>query len=246
MQTALAQPSMRKCSRTASDSGGRRRIGFACAASNARDCRGADLLGHSRQRLRAHLGSPSRSTAYQRMSDERRASAHHEPVEEATLWRLPLGGLLVARVACGVSLELELSENEPGSKTWVKIEIHGPLVCGPELAPSAMDPGAADRAPLGPALNLFHSTVIEALAYKNGRLAMRFVGGRELFPVNGWVLRADPDSRYESWEVRGPGGRLMVCGPGGELSIWGSEPLGTVRELTRKGFFDSPPFKRDV
>jgi hypothetical protein len=222
------------------------RVGSACDASNDRDDWGTDCPIHWRHGLCCSAVSPSWSGAYQRMTREEGPGAPRlEPVEEATLWRLALEGLQVARLACGVSLQLELSENQPGSRTWVKVEIHGPLVCGPELAPSAMDPGAADRAPLGRALNLFLSTVSEALAYKNGRLEMRFVGGRERFPVDGWVLRADPDSKYESWEVRGPGGRLIVCSPGGELFIWGSEPLGTVGELTRKGFFDSAPFKRD-
>jgi hypothetical protein len=181
------------------------------------------------------------------MSDERPTSARLAPVEEATLWRLPLGGLQVWRVAFGSSVELELDENRPGTGKAVKVAIHGPFLCGPGTAPSAMDPGAADRSLLGPAVNLLHSTISEAIAYKNGRLEVRFRGGGDTFPVDGWVLQADPDSKYESWEVRGPGGQLIVCGPGGEgLSIWGGEPMGTVGELTRKGFFDTPPFKRSL
>ena len=36
------------------------------------------------------------------------------------------------------------------------------------------------------------------------------------------VTRADPD--YESWQVYGPDGETIVCGPGGRLTTWGPLP----------------------
>lgn len=33
------------------------------------------------------------------------------------------------------------------------------------------------------------------------------------------VARADPN--YESWQVYGPEGEIIVCGPGGHLTTWG-------------------------
>lgn len=181
------------------------------------------------------------------LGDDSSATPDRTPVEEAALWRLPFRGMQVWRVALDVGLELELDEKHPGSDTMVRIRVGGPLLCGPEPAPSAMDPGTADRTELGPALNLFYATVDEAIAHKSGRLEMRFVGGRKVFPVDGWVLCADPDpdSKYEAWEVRGPGGYLMVCNPGGELSVWSGESIGTVGELRRRGFFDGGVFRTD-
>ena len=32
-------------------------------------------------------------------------------------------------------------------------------------------------------------------------------------------VRADPD--YEAWELGGPRGVIILCGPGGELTTWG-------------------------
>jgi hypothetical protein len=32
-------------------------------------------------------------------------------------------------------------------------------------------------------------------------------------------VQADP--RYESWQIHGPRGEIVVCMPGGELAIWG-------------------------
>ena len=33
-------------------------------------------------------------------------------------------------------------------------------------------------------------------------------------------LTAEPDSDFEAWTLAGPGGLKVVCGPGGELSVW--------------------------
>jgi hypothetical protein len=153
-------------------------------------------------------------------SDERAESPERELVEEAMLWRLPLKGLRVWRVSAGVRLDLDLDESPAGEQSAVKISVNGYFACGPEHAAAPMDADAVDRASLGPALNLFYATVSEAVAYKSGQLELRFLGDRRSFSLDGWVLRADPDDKYESWEVRGPGSRVMVCGPGGTLAIW--------------------------
>ncbi len=176
--------------------------------------------------------------------DDVPAAEEPQPIEEATCWRLPFVGWRVWRVGVSVSLELALKLDQPQSNFASKISVHGSLLCGPEAAPFAMDPEAADRTELGPALNLVYATVSEALAHKSGRLDIRFVGGRPKSPVDGWVLRSDPDERYEAWEVRGPGSQLIVCRPGGALAIWPGESPGTVGELARKGFFEQERFKR--
>ena len=36
------------------------------------------------------------------------------------------------------------------------------------------------------------------------------------------VTRSDPN--YESWQVYGPEGEILVCGPGGRLTTWGPRP----------------------
>lgn len=169
--------------------------------------------------------------------------AEPQPIEEETLWRLPFKGWRVWRVGVSVRLEVDLKVDQQGSNLASTISVNGALFCGPEGAPLAMDPESADRAELGPALNLFFATVSDALAYKSGRLEVRFVGGRPGYPVDGWVLRADPDERYEAWEVRGPGRQLIVCGHGGELAMWSGDSLGTVGELARRGFFEQEPFR---
>lgn len=36
----------------------------------------------------------------------------------------------------------------------------------------------------------------------------------------GESLHVEPDPSFEAWTVSGPKGMLIVCSPGGELSIW--------------------------
>ncbi len=38
--------------------------------------------------------------------------------------------------------------------------------------------------------------------------------------TGGGRLLAGPDSSFEAWTVSGPDGFKVVCGPGGQLSVW--------------------------
>ncbi|WP_433299216.1 DUF6188 family protein [Actinoplanes sp. CA-030573] len=51
-----------------------------------------------------------------------------------------------------------------------------------------------------------------ARADDSGGLRIQFAGGTRLV--------ATPDSAFEAWTVAGPDGLKVVCGPGGELSVW--------------------------
>jgi Family of unknown function (DUF6188) len=159
------------------------------------------------------------------LGDDAPVAPDRTPIEEDTQWRLPFEGMRVWSVALDVGLELQLDEKRSGTQTMIRIRLSGPLLCGPESSPSLMDPGVADRAQLGPALNLFYATVGQAIASKSGRLELRFIGGRPVFPVDGWVLRADPDTKYEAWQIDGP------RRPSRPLSPWITR-LQTPRSLT--------------
>jgi hypothetical protein len=45
-----------------------------------------------------------------------------------------------------------------------------------------------------------------------GRLALTF--------ANGFAVSVDPDDHYESWQINSEDGLLIVCTPGGDLTIW--------------------------
>jgi hypothetical protein len=42
--------------------------------------------------------------------------------------------------------------------------------------------------------------------------------------AGGGRLLVGPDDSFEAWTVSGPDGFKVVCGPGGELSSWFSQP----------------------
>lgn len=56
-------------------------------------------------------------------------------------------------------------------------------------------------------LDLRHARITAATATQDGRLRISFSDGSR--------LEADPDPRYENWEVSGPGGLNLVAPPGG-------------------------------
>lgn len=68
---------------------------------------------------------------------------------------------------------------------------------------------------LGPALSIINKVVHEIVAFKTGRLEVRF--------RDGVLITTEPDPMYESWQIRRtdqPDKLTIVCGPGGNLSVW--------------------------
>ena len=47
--------------------------------------------------------------------------------------------------------------------------------------------------------------------------------------ADGTRLVATPDCAFEAWTFAGPDGLKVVCGPGGELSVWSSHLLASRR-----------------
>jgi hypothetical protein len=80
-----------------------------------------------------------------------------------------------------------------------------------------VEPGG-DFDQLSPVLPLSRSKVIaEGRAFDDGRLQVVLQDGCRLHVV------PEPESAYESWNVTGPDGLLIVSIPGGELAVWGTD-----------------------
>ncbi len=45
-------------------------------------------------------------------------------------------------------------------------------------------------------------------------------GGLEISFTDGHRLTVGPNADYEAWSLAGPGGRKVICLPGGELATW--------------------------
>lgn len=98
-----------------------------------------------------------------------------------------------------------------------RITIEKPFVLEhPGGAAQVVEPGG-DFEQLSPVLPLSRSKVIaEARAFDDGRL--------EVLTQDGYRLRVLPnESPYESWNITGPDGLLIVSIPGGKLTIFGTD-----------------------
>jgi hypothetical protein len=92
-----------------------------------------------------------------------------------------------------------------------ELRIERPFVIALAGLEVRLDP-QGDPTALAPALSLLHADVVDATAFEDGRLVVRFAGGNE--------LRVPASSDYEAWTFAGPYGLRLVSIPGGALGIW--------------------------
>ena len=64
----------------------------------------------------------------------------------------------------------------------------------------------------GRALGVLRARVDAASIEGDGHLELRISGVG--------TLTAEPGEDFEAWEIHGPGTRLVVCTPGGEITVW--------------------------
>lgn len=65
---------------------------------------------------------------------------------------------------------------------------------------------------LGPVLALYPDSLVQLVIGDDGDLRLDWESGA--------MLTVLPDPSFEAWQVSGPGNRLIVCTPGGELAVW--------------------------
>ena len=128
---------------------------------------------------------------------------------------LPLAGARVDQ--CALDYAFTLGLDQAGLLWTVRIEGAFDL---PARAGSTQRFESGDGAPpssWGPAVDaLLHDTVAAAGVKGDGILELLFVGG--------WRVEVPPSQQWESWQIDGPTGDVIVGGPGGELSRWPAEP----------------------
>jgi hypothetical protein len=136
-----------------------------------------------------------------------------ELVEAQDRWVLPLGGCAV--VQCCVDHAFTIVAEGPDGAFEVRVEQPFEWFAGTDgQAPLSIEV-ASDPTAAAPALACLHKGIRAGLAFKDGRLELRFEDGLE--------LRVPAGEDYEPWTLTGPGGLRVVSAPGGELSIWSPE-----------------------
>jgi|tagenome__1003787_1003787.scaffolds.fasta_scaffold20233687_2 hypothetical protein len=116
---------------------------------------------------------------------------------------LGFAGQAVLRTDFGYTVAVEF-----GGGYEVRIEV--PFILRVDGVDREIEPGRDADAPT--VAQLSGEVVSLARADDSGGLRIEFVDGARVV--------ATADSTFEAWTVAGPGGLKVVCGPGGELSVW--------------------------
>ena len=132
-------------------------------------------------------------------------------VRAGDAWRLPLAGLAVAQ--CRIDYAVTFSFDSPDGIYDLRIEEDFAFVSA-EGNEVALRP-ETDPTGLGPVLACTRTSVVEALAFDDGRLTASFADGSRLV--------VDGSQEYEPWMLSGPARLLVVSTPGGSLALWYEE-----------------------
>lgn len=135
----------------------------------------------------------------------------YELIERENYWILPLDGMPVCRFLVDSELKLEFLEPEDEETVIV---IGGEFQLEIDRKVCALN--AEEPTTLCPVFALYRATVESALAFKDGKLEVKFRGGAK--------ITAMPHPDFESWHVTGVRWLRIVCGPGGDLAIWKPDP----------------------
>ncbi|MCC8245509.1 DUF6188 family protein [Saccharothrix luteola] len=132
-------------------------------------------------------------------------------VRAGDAWRLPLAGLPI--VQCRVDHAVTFGFDSPDGSYDLRIEEDFAFVSA-EGVEVVLRP-QTDPTGLGPVLACTRTSVVEALAFDDGRLAVAFADGSRLV--------VDGSREYEPWMLSGPAKLVVVSTPGGALALWYEE-----------------------
>ncbi|RAG83812.1 hypothetical protein DN069_20455 [Streptacidiphilus pinicola] len=129
------------------------------------------------------------------------------PTELDDRWILNLRSLSITQITVDFRLTLALSSD------WlVTLETPAELMQGPGRTES--NPGfrlTPETQDVAPALTLFGSKILSAVAFKTGTLRLVFDNGMHL------KCRSHPE--FVAWQITGPEGQRIVSMPDGELAL---------------------------
>ena len=130
-------------------------------------------------------------------------------IESADRYDLDLSGHTVIQCVVDLAFTLELQ----GRRQRTTVRIEGPFTLSAADKTYELDAEARPR-DLGPALELTRRSIRGAVVHKTGNLELTFDDGA--------VLRAPSHHQYEAWTLTVTNGPIIVSGPGGRLTFFGS------------------------
>jgi hypothetical protein len=126
--------------------------------------------------------------------------------DEKDGWLLALQDGLVQLIQIDFRLGLLLSDASGTAQLYIETPF---CLNGPNTDVSLTP---AKTSSLAPVLTLFNAAVIGVSIRKTGQLKVQFGDGR-------W-LEVGPNDAYEAWQLGGSTGFMLVCSPGGNVSIF--------------------------
>lgn len=123
--------------------------------------------------------------------------------------RVDIGGFKVVQCVVDMAFTLHLSKE----KQRVMVQVTGPFALARHEELLELD-AEVDPTGLGPALALSRTSVETAVIDESGELELTFADGA--------FLRVPPHPEYEAWTLTLTDGPIVVSGPGGKLTFFGS------------------------
>ena len=126
--------------------------------------------------------------------------------EERDGWRFSLDSGFVQLIQIDFRLGLCLADTSGTAQLYIETE------CRLNGGSSEVLLTPANPSTLAPVLPLFNRKVVTATIRKTGQLKVEFGGG--------YTLQVEPDNSYEAWQLGCSLGFMVVCAPGGSVSVF--------------------------
>jgi len=129
-------------------------------------------------------------------------------LEEDNHWTLKLIDGRVARIQIDFRLGIDLSDSEVKDVATLYIETEFSV----KNDDSIVQINPENTATLSPILKFFNKEVEQIRIAKTGQLVLYFRDGQS--------IEVPPNKRYEAWQLGVPPNILLVCSPGGSISVF--------------------------
>lgn len=127
-------------------------------------------------------------------------------LESDRKWVLTANEGRVTRIQIDFRVGIDLSDEEG----ILSIKIETPFNILMNGVDNRIEPGECST--LAPILCVFNASIEEIVILKSGELSIIF--------NNALSLNVVPDDEYEAWQISFPGRFLLVCSPGGNVSVF--------------------------
>ena len=132
---------------------------------------------------------------------------HYNLTENNEYWLLRLSNNQITRCMLDFAFSIQLFES---NDIITEIRLENEIIFSKQNQKYILHP----HQPLSlcPILEIVHWIIKEIIIFKSGKLNIIF--------ENEDSLIVNPLQAYESWQITGPNKLMIICNPGGNISLW--------------------------